>query len=499
MKNKSHKIISSILVVAIVIATFACGGYFLFNLDNKTFKQNTTISGVDVSGLNLAQAQDKVGYMLDSTAQDITLDIIYEDKVWSYNGSNFEVNTNADKIVKSVFNKNRSGDFYKNVQIVKHIQDMGFNSHIALNYVFSNMQEKIESIVAEIEQQPIDATISFYPNSNPMFVTTPHQEGVQVDVEKLYEDIANALATSRQAKVYVPVIKTQPQFTQENLLKSTTKQSEFSTNYSKSSSERKGNIQLAFSKLNGLVINPNQTFSFNDVVGERTQANGFKTAKVIQDGKFQDGIGGGVCQASTTVYNALIRAGIDVEEVHKHSLPVSYVPLAFDAMVSWGYADLKFTNTTSLPIFIKATTDQDNICVEVFGYTKQPNQQIKTRAEFISTLPHQGDKVVDDTQGEYLDKIMFKGEYYRVKYPQEGYESKAYVQLYQDGVMIEEKLIRHERYEPQQGIVYQGVENIPEGMTLPNNTVNIIPPQQKVDNSNVQEKITKASPSDLTP
>ncbi len=496
--NKYHKIISSVLITSVLFGGGIAGGYFLSNTNqNNTFRQNTTISGVDVSGLTRLQAQDKINQTLDATAQDIMLDIVYKDKVWSFNGSNFQVNTNVDKIVENVYNKKRSGDHYQNVKLVKDIQNMGFDSSVALNYVFSGMEEKIDSIASEIEQQPQDATITFYPNSTTMFNIQPHIVGITVDKVKLYDDISTALSLSTKATVQVPVIETMPNVTTDQLNLATVKQGEYSTDYSKSSQERKSNIQLAFSKINGTMVGVGEQFSFNQVVGERTQANGFKTAKVILDGKYQDGIGGGVCQASTTLYNALINAGLQIDEVHKHTLPASYVPLAFDAMVSYGYADLKFTNNTNAPIFLKTYTDNNKVYAEVYGNTKAPNQTIKTKAEFIGVLPHSGDMIVDDTEGLYADKIMFKGEYFRVKYPQEGYESKAYTQLYQDGKLVNETLIRHERYEPQQGIVYQGVETLPEGMTLPNNSVNIIPPQQKVDNntSSIKQNIDKANPA----
>ncbi len=494
-KNKYHKIISSILVGSVICTGFICGGYFLSKNSTNTFKPNTSISGVDVSGLTRMQAQDKISQSLDSTAQDVTLDIVYQDKVWSFNGSNFNINSNIDQIVENVYKKHRSGNYYQNVQTVKQIEDMGYDSGVALNYVFSGMEEKIDSIVAEIECLPQDATISFYPNSNVMFNITPHTVGTAVDKQKLYDDISTALAMSKNAVVQVPVITTMPNITQEKLNLSTVKQAEFATDFSKSSNERKSNIKLAFEKLNGTMVLPGQEFSFNQTVGERTAENGFKTAKVIVEGKYQDGIGGGVCQASTTLYNALIRAGVDVSEVHKHTLPASYVPLAFDAMVSYGYADLKFTNSTDSPIFIKTYTDDKNVYAQVFGNTKLPNQTIKTRAEFVGVLPHSGDKIIDDTQGLYADKIMFKGEYFRVKYPQEGYESKAYLQYYQDGKLVEEKLLRHERYEPQDGIVYQGVETLPQGMTLPNNSVNIILPQSKTDKKEALDKLEKTNPA----
>ena len=281
--NLSHKIISSLLISAVMITGLGMGGYFLSKTTNQeqTFRQNTTISGVDVSGLTRMQAQDKLNATMDATAQDVTLDIVYKDKVWSFNGSNFEVNSNIDDIVQSVYNKKRSGDYYQNVTLVKQIQDMGFDSSVALNYVFCGMEEKVNSIVAEIEQSPQDATITFYPNSSTMFNITPHTVGISVDKVKLYDDISNALALSKNATVQVPVVEILPTVTQDKLNLATVKQGEYKTDYSKSSAERKSNIQLAFSKINGTMVAAGEQFSFNDIVGERTEANGFKTAKVI--------------------------------------------------------------------------------------------------------------------------------------------------------------------------------------------------------------------------
>jgi len=197
--NKLHKILSSMVIATLIVCAVVCGGYFLSTPKDPTFKQNTTISGVDVSGLTRMQAQEKLNSMIDATAGDITLDITYKDKVWSFNGSNFEVNSNIDKIVEQVYQKNRSGDYFQNIRTVKQIKDMGFESSVALNYVFNGMEEKIDSIVAEIEQPMQNAKIDFYPDSSPMFVVSEHQNAVTVDKQQLYDDINEALSISKNA------------------------------------------------------------------------------------------------------------------------------------------------------------------------------------------------------------------------------------------------------------------------------------------------------------
>jgi hypothetical protein len=106
------------------------------------------------------------------------------------------------------------------------------------------------------------------------------------------------------------------------------------------------------------------------------------------------------------------------------------------------------------------------------------NQKIIPRSELIETIPHPGDKVISDVDGKYQNKIMFKGEFIREKSPQEGYESKAYLDFYEDGKIVDSRQIRHDIYNARQGIVYEGAEDLPVGMSLPANGVSIIPPQK---------------------
>ena len=122
---------------------------------------------------------------------------------------------------------------------------------------------------------------------------------------------------------------------------------EYSTSYASSSAARKHNIELAASAVNGAVIGVGEEFSFNVTVGVRSRRRGYLPAPVIVSGKYTTGVGGGVCQVSTTLYNAVLRSGLEVVSVSRHSIPVSYVPRSMDAMVS-GATDFRFKNNTCL-------------------------------------------------------------------------------------------------------------------------------------------------------
>ena len=222
--------------------------------------------------------------------------------------------------------------------------------------------------------------------------------------------------------------------------------------------------------------------SFNQITGPQTESGGYENAMVIYNGKFQNGIGGGICQASSTLYNACVLANLEIEEVHKHTLPVKYVELSLDAMVSEGFADLIFRNTSESDVYIKSYVVGDDAFVEIYGKTIPEGQTIKRVAEFVGNIPHNGDKIIPDTNGEYRDKVIYKGEYFRVKYPCEGYEAKAFKEFYKDGKLIKREQIRHEKYQPQDGIIIEGTEELPEGFVLPPQNVEFIKPEQKVAN-----------------
>ena len=154
-----------------------------------------------------------------------------------------------------------------------------------------------------------------------------------------------------------------------------------------------------------MVVAPREEVSFNLVTGDKTPENGYQKAKIILNGVYVDGYGGGACQASTTLYNALILADLEILEVNPHSLPVSYVPLAFDAMVSEGYSDLRFKNNLEYPIYIKTWGDETRAYVQIYGQPLEEGLEIVRRAEFIGTIPHEGDTIVKDENKEYADQI----------------------------------------------------------------------------------------------
>ena len=175
------------------------------------------------------------------------------------------------------------------------------------------------------------------------------------------------------------------------------------------------------------------------------------------------------------MYNACVLANLDVLEVHKHTLMVKYVELGLDAMVSEGYADLQFKNSSDYPIYVRTYLNGDRCYVEIYGKTIPDDVTVKRTAEVIKTLGHNGDKIIPDTNGDYSNLITYKGEYFRLKTPTYGYEVKAYKEYYKNGELIKKEEIRHETYQPVDGVVMEGTSDVPEGYTIPKSDVEIIP------------------------
>ena len=219
----------------------------------------------------------------------------------------------------------------------------------------------------------------------------------------------------------------------------------FTTYYGESSEGRKSNVALAARRIDGTVLYPEDEFSFNDSVGRRTEANGFKSAYIIVDGEFKEGIGGGVCQVSSTLYNCALLAGLDVTCVRAHSLPVSYVAPSFDAMVS-SASDLRFVNTLSSPIKIKMSADGKYLRAEIYGVD---SVSIRRRSETIDTLPY-------ETEFREDASIPF-GEERIDTYGKNGIKSEGWLDYFEDGKLVRSVLIRRDCYAPQKQVILRGV------------------------------------------
>ncbi|MDD3397540.1 MAG: VanW family protein [Clostridia bacterium] len=384
-------------------------------------------------------------------------------------------NHNHD-MVEDKFELSNNQDILLNEKIIDEndLSELNFVLNEKSYQFTENFSQNIKTMVEELYTPASNAEIVFEPDGEEVFVFKEERCGQEVDVNNLVKKIKNNVRHNENAPIEIPVLTIVPQIRKTDLEGLIELRSEFSTSISTSPENRKFNVKYALGAFNGLVISPDETVSFNQTIKEKTNAGKFKEAKIIVQGDFVSGIGGGMCQASTTLYNALLLADVEVVNVFNHSLPVSYVPRAFDAMVSDGFADLVFKNNSGYPLYIMTNGNNETVTVKVFGRPLEEGLEIKTKTEHIKNLPHKGDKIIPDSSGKYYDKICFKGEYLRLRYPKAGSEDIGYLLYYKNGEFISQKQIRHVYYPAQEGIIVEGVDELYEGMTLPNNEVKFI-------------------------
>lgn len=307
----------------------------------------------------------------------------------------------------------------------------------------------------DIEREFAEAGISFNPNAvqGEMFNFSSGQVGVKINDAKLLSDVL-----AGKTQIEISVRETKPQFSAGELKKSTAKRSCQSTSFAGSEEGRRFNLKKAMQTFNGLVVMPNEEVSFNKVLNSRDNGEPYKEAMIILNGVFTKGLGGGICQASTTIYNAVLMAGLDVLEVHRHTLPVGYVEKGFDAMVNDCGVDMRFRNNTELPIYIKTYADEVNVFAEVYGESLG-DVWYKKVSEKVRDIEPEEPQIIADENGKYISRIKYKGEFFTEKYAKKGYEVKGYLYTYSGNEVKSIKLVRHEKYASTRAIIYEGVES----------------------------------------
>lgn len=269
-----------------------------------------------------------------------------------------------------------------------------------------NKNDKLdaETLYEELSREPKNA--EYVINGNDVTVTD-HVVGITIDKAKL-----SALVDEVNCGIggSIDVLQVMPDVTKEQLEQSLfgTTLGAFSSNYSSSSENRAYNVELAASKINGIVLADGAEFSYNSVVGNANAANGFKMATVFSNGKVTEGIGGGVCQISSTLYCAALRADLQITERHNHSLPIGYVPGGQDATVSYGSLDFKFKNNTGFPIKLVATCQNRNVTVSVVG-SAAAKKHVEVVSEKISTIAPTVTQKNDPSLPAGQTKVISKG------------------------------------------------------------------------------------------
>ncbi|MBQ5778267.1 MAG: VanW family protein, partial [Oscillospiraceae bacterium] len=251
--------------------------------------------------------------------------------------------------------------------------------------------------------------------------------------------------------VKIPLVITKPKVYTKHLEVNLFKYclAEVETHFSPKKVERTSNVRLAASLVNGTILNPGEEFSYNKVVGPRTTARGFKAAAIFAQGEVVDGIGGGICQVSSTIYMAALRANMKITERKNHAFYVDYTPKGEDATVVYGSIDFRFKNTSAYPIKIVATSKNNYIRVQLMGTEPDEKVTVKLTKKTHSTTPY--------TTREKKSASLAAGQRTVEQKGQEGLSMTVYRNVYDSkGKLIESYVENNSKYKPMPQIVLVG-------------------------------------------
>lgn len=301
----------------------------------------------------------------------------------------------------------------------------------------------IEKIREEIYKEPQNA----YYEENPFKL---YKEINGVDLKMSIEEASKILEEEKEEYI-IPLNVIKPKITTEQLKYENffpEQISKYLTRYDESNINRSTNIKLASEKINGTILMPGETFSYNKTVGKRTQQAGYKEAGVYMNGKVVDGIGGGICQVSSTLYNAVLEANLEIVSRKNHHFITSYVPVSKDATVSYGTIDFQFKNTRNYPIKINCKS-QNGICeISIYGIKEETEYEVIIEEKTTEVIPYQTRYIKTSNLEKGAENEIQKGV--------NGYKSEAYKILKLNGQVVSKTLISKDSYNPLERVIEVG-------------------------------------------
>ena len=452
--NKRKKItltISALIVISIV----AMSVYLIAinsitkDWDNKIYP-GVTVQDVNLGGMTKEEAKNKLTETFNDAIEKKKMIISLGDKQYELIYSDIIPKYNIDGTVENAYRFGRDDGILKKYKIIKN----GDNQKNEIELDFSYNEEKLKEYETKLQKDVTktakDASINIEGNN---IAVKPGIEGKTLNIDtldqKLKENINGEI--NSENKVAIDLETTKPKITKDELSKIKGIMGTFTSNYSTSAPGRCNNIEIATSSLNGTLIMPGETFSFNDVVGPRTVERGYQEAGTYVGNKVEPGIGGGICQVSTTLYRAAMKANLRSVERTNHSMVVGYAQPGLDATVSYGYLDYKFKNTYDFPIYIKGTTVGKIVTYTIYGDTTALNGKTYDMAnEVLETIPPETKVVPDNTLPEGKEEKDGAG--------MTGYKARSYQITYENGKEVKRDIVATDSYASVGVIVRKGTQ-----------------------------------------
>jgi len=424
--GKIRKILFSLIIIIVMLSLVDAV---------DTYKNRTKILpgvsafGVELEGLKKEEVREILQPITSKVINSPRI-LVFEDKEIKFiPHTELDAFIDLNRVVEETYTIARTGNIFKRIKNRIVVWRKGYEVPFQAEsnpQKFEDFQNKISSL---INRMPCDA----YVEGNRIIES---RTGVKLDLEKFKEKITESLKSLDEEKYIfdLPVIIVAPQITTKNILTELAISGELET-YSTSLENKEENtiynIKLSSEVINGILVKPQEIFSFNKYVGPAEKADGYKESTIIANGIFVNGYGGGVCQVSSTLYNAVLLANLPIVERYNHSVygeATKYVPLGQDAAIFYGFKDLRFKNNSDHAIVIFSKVFRDTLQVSIFG-----SNEDKEEVEIIS----KNKKVIDYQIIREKDSRLEAGQEIVVQEGVPGYQIKTYRIVRKDG---EEKI-----------------------------------------------------------
>ena len=317
------------------------------------------------------------------------------------------------------------------------------NEVIDIPVIFTQAQNiDLDKIYSEVHKEAVNASFTTEP-----YAFTPSQQGLDFDISM---EEAKKIISEDKESYQIPLKVLYPSVTNNDIGLDAfpDELADYSTNFASSNANRANNIVKAAAKIDGLVMMPGDEFSFNDVVGQRTAANGFAIAGVYVNGQVSNDYGGGICQVSSTLYNAVLRANLEVTERTNHQFVVGYVPIGTDATVSWGWPDFKFKNNRQYPIKLVVTTESRNVYCTIYGLHQDDDCTVSIVSSRTGSVPYSTSYTTDSSLGPGETRVVQSGS--------NGARSVTTKILYRDGEEVGRETVSTDYYSPHNQVIARG-------------------------------------------
>lgn len=557
--NKKVLIFSIIIGIIIFIGLIISTIFALLNINNPNFIKGVYINDIDVSGVSMSEAKSKIEALTnEKLAKEIS--ISSGDYNTTINASILEVNYDINSAIEEAYsvgrNKNLIANNYEilqamlfdkkidiNINLNQEILDSTINDMASklpdamtqssyyieddnlvitkgkrgsvingeefsndLRNIFSDLRSTESDIEIPIDQKEPDAIDiekihdevykeekDAYYNEEP-FEIYPEVNGIDFDVDEVKK-----LLETDQEEYIIKLTITKPKVTINDLSAIAFKDvlATFSTRYDVSNVDRTTNLKLATKKINGTILGAGEEFSYNRIVGERTIAAGYKEAKVYSNGEVVDGIGGGICQISSTIYNAAVLANLDITQRRNHQFVTSYVPAGRDATVVYGSQDFRFKNTRKYPVKIEVTVNNGVAKATIYGIKEKPEYEVSIQTRTVSTIPFTTTYKEDSSMAVGEERVQKKGV--------NGLVTEAYKVVTSNGSVVSKTLLSKDVYNAMAQIIVRGTGNAEEPAQTPDPAPvsnNVAKPesssQAPVNPTEIEEETVQEPTSDLT-